>query len=80
MPADEPKLWSETVVARLADLREGVYDGWDPEGLAAALKPHGVVTIQVGRRVNGKVVNRRGIDCSHITAAIAERDGNRDAG
>ncbi|MFE9677412.1 cell division protein FtsK [Streptomyces sp. NPDC006259] len=79
IPADEPKVWSETVVARLADLREDVYDGWDPEGLAAALKPHGVSTIQVGRRIKGKVVNRRGIDRSHIVAAIAERDGNRDA-
>ncbi|MDV7215244.1 cell division protein FtsK [Streptomyces prunicolor] len=78
--ADEPKVWSETVVARLADLREDVYNGWDPEGLAAALKPHGIATIQVGRRVNGKVVNRRGIDRSHIVTAIAERDGSRDAG
>ncbi|MER7577358.1 cell division protein FtsK [Streptomyces sp. NPDC126514] len=80
IPADEPKVWSETVVARLAELREDVYDGWDPEGLAAALKPHGVSTIQVGRRIKGKVVNRRGIDRSHIVAAIAERDGKRDAG
>ncbi|MEU2301713.1 cell division protein FtsK [Streptomyces antibioticus] len=80
VPADEPKVWSETVVARLAELREEVYDGWDPEGLAAALKPHGVSTIQVGRRVKGKVVNRRGIDRSHIVAVIAERDGKRDAG
>ncbi|MGW4299980.1 cell division protein FtsK [Streptomyces sp. NPDC004646] len=80
IPADEPKVWSETVVARLAELREDVYGGWNPESLAAALKPHGVSTIQVGRRVNGKVVNRRGIDRSHITAAIAERDGKRDAG
>jgi DNA segregation ATPase FtsK/SpoIIIE, S-DNA-T family len=80
VPADEPKVWSETVVARLAELREEVYDGWDPEGLAAALKPHGVSTIQVGRRVKGKVVNRRGIDRSHIVTVIAERDGKRDAG
>ncbi|MFJ6086501.1 cell division protein FtsK [Streptomyces sp. NPDC092369] len=80
VPADEPKAWSETVVARLAELREEVYDGWDPEGLAAALKPHGISTIQVGRRVKGKVVNRRGIDRSHIATAIAERDGKRDAG
>ncbi|MFG3145309.1 cell division protein FtsK [Streptomyces sp. NPDC048243] len=80
VPAKETKVWSETVVARLAELRPEVYDGWDPEGLAAALKPHGVATIQVGRRVNGKVVNRRGIDRSHITTAIAERHGKRDAG
>ncbi|MFC8223070.1 cell division protein FtsK [Streptomyces sp. NPDC057362] len=80
IPASEAKVWSETVVARLAELREDVYGGWDPEGLSAALKPYGVSTIQVGRRVNGKVVNRRGIDRSHITTVIAERDGKRDAG
>ncbi|MFE1996497.1 cell division protein FtsK [Streptomyces parvulus] len=80
IPASEAKVWSETVVARLAELREDVYGGWDPEGLSAALKPYGVSTIQVGRRVKGKVVNRRGIDRSHITTAIAERDGKRDAG
>jgi S-DNA-T family DNA segregation ATPase FtsK/SpoIIIE len=80
VPAKEPKAWSETVVARLAELRPEVYDGWDPDALAAALKPLGIATIQVGRRVDGKVVNRRGVDRSHITAAIAERDGKRDAG
>ncbi|WP_327662379.1 MULTISPECIES: cell division protein FtsK [unclassified Streptomyces] len=80
VPAKEAKAWSETVVARLAELRPEVYDGWEPDALAAALKPHGITTIQVGRRVDGKVVNRRGIDRSHITTAIAERDGKRDAG
>ncbi|MFI9547591.1 cell division protein FtsK [Streptomyces sp. NPDC052016] len=80
VPAAQAKEWSETVVARLAELRPEVYGGWEPDALAAALKPHGVATIQVGRRVDGKVVNRRGIDRSHITAAIAERDGKRDAG
>lgn len=78
--AKEPKAWSETVVSRLAELRPDVYDGWDPDALAAALKPLGIATIQVGRRVEGKVVNRRGVDRSHIVAAIAERDGKRDAG
>ncbi|MGM9383337.1 cell division protein FtsK [Streptomyces antibioticus] len=80
VPAAQAKEWSEAVVARLAELRPDVYGGWEPDALAAALKPHGVATIQVGRRVDGKVVNRRGIDRSHITAAIAERDGKRDAG
>ncbi len=80
VPASEPKVWSETVVARLAELRPEVYDGWEPEALAAALKPHGIATIQVGRRVDGKVVNRRGINRADIIAAIAERDGKRNAG
>ncbi|MFD7602726.1 cell division protein FtsK [Streptomyces mirabilis] len=80
VPAAEAKVWSETVALRLADLRPDVYAGWDPDALAAALKPHGVATIQVGRRVDGKVINRRGVERAHITAAIAERDGKRDAG
>ncbi|MEU6535877.1 cell division protein FtsK [Streptomyces sp. NPDC047000] len=80
VPADEAKVWSETVVTRLADLRPEVYAGWDPEALTAALKPHGVSTVQVGRRIGGKFTNKRGIDRSHITTAIAERDGKRDAG
>ncbi|WP_329368514.1 cell division protein FtsK [Streptomyces sp. NBC_00669] len=79
VPASEAKVWSETVVARLADLRPETYGGWEPDALSAALKPHGISTIQVGRRDGGKVVNRRGIDRSHITTAIAERDGKRDA-
>lgn len=79
VPAEEPKAWSEVVVSRLAELRPDVYGGWDPEGLAAALKPHGIATVQVGRRVEGKVVNRRGITRSHLTDTVAERDGKRDA-
>ncbi|MEU8590728.1 cell division protein FtsK [Streptomyces sp. NPDC048664] len=79
VPAAQAKEWSETVVTRLAELRPEVYTGWEPETLAAALKPLGISTIQVGRRIDGKVVNRRGVDRSHITAAIAERDGKRDA-
>ncbi|MFI8128644.1 cell division protein FtsK [Streptomyces diastaticus] len=79
VPANEVKVWSETVVARLAELRPEVYAGWEPEALTAALKPYGLSTVQVGRRVNGKVVNRRGIDRSHIATAVAERDGKRDA-
>ncbi|WP_327168808.1 cell division protein FtsK [Streptomyces subrutilus] len=80
VPAEEPKVWSETVVARLAELRPDVYGGWDPEGLAAALKPHGIPTGQVwGKTEGGKGANRRGIERARITTAITERDGKRDA-
>ncbi|MGW9427485.1 cell division protein FtsK [Streptomyces decoyicus] len=81
VPAEEPKVWSEIVVARLAELRPEVYGGWDPEGLAAALKPYGVPTGQVwGKTESGKGANRRGIERAKVTAVLAERDGNRDAG
>ncbi|MFD4525020.1 cell division protein FtsK [Streptomyces sp. NPDC058470] len=81
VPAEEPKAWSETIVGRLAELRPEVYGGWDAEGLAAALKPYGIATGQVwGKTESGKGANRRGIERARITTAVAERDGNRDAG
>ncbi|MGW2853407.1 cell division protein FtsK [Streptomyces sp. NPDC001215] len=81
VPAEEPKVWSETVVARLAELRPEVYGGWDAEGLAAALKPYAISTVQVwGKTESGKGANRRGIERARITVAVAERDGKRDAG
>ncbi|MEC4014935.1 cell division protein FtsK [Streptomyces sp. H27-D2] len=81
LAAEEPKVWSESVVTRLAELRPEVYGGWDPEGLAAALKPHGVPTGQVwGKTEDGKGANRRGVERAKVTAAIAQRDGTRDAG
>jgi len=82
VPASEPKVWSETVVTRLAELRPEVYAGWKPEQLAAALKPHGVT---VGRQVwgtdpdTGKGANRKGIHRDDITAALTERNENRSA-
>ncbi|MET7646111.1 cell division protein FtsK [Streptomyces sp. NPDC005426] len=80
VPAEEPKLWSEVVVARLGEMRPDVYGGWEPEQLAAALKPHGINTGQVwGKTEAGKGANRRGIERSRILTVIAERDGNRDA-
>ncbi|MDI3389646.1 cell division protein FtsK [Streptomyces sp. B-S-A8] len=79
VPVKEAKVWSETIVARLAELRPEVYEKWTPETFAAALKPRGISTIQVGRRVDGKVVNRRGIARADITTSIAERNGKRDA-
>ncbi|MBD0735775.1 cell division protein FtsK [Streptomyces sp. CBMA29] len=81
VPAEEPKVWSETVTARLADLRPDVYGGWDAEQLASALKPFGIATVQVwGKTEAGKGANRKGVERSRILTAIAERDGNRDAG
>lgn len=78
----EPKLWSETVVTRLAELRPGAYGAWgamEPDARAAqltnALKPYGVRTGQVwGTAEDGKGANRRGITRADITKAITERN------
>jgi S-DNA-T family DNA segregation ATPase FtsK/SpoIIIE len=82
VPVGEPKVWSETVVARLAEYRPDVYDGWEPAQLAAALKPYG---IPVGRQVwgttdAGKGANRKGIHRDDIADKVAERNRRRQAG
>ncbi|MFD8308103.1 cell division protein FtsK [Streptomyces sp. NPDC059690] len=83
----EAKVWSETIVDRLADLRPDVYGPWveleakpKAEALTAALKPFGVGTEQIGRRVDGKTVNKRGIKREDLAAAITQRNEKRDAG
>ena len=70
IPTGEQRVWSEVVVTRLAELRPAVYGAWGPDQLAVALKPHGIATAQIGRRIDGQVVNRRGIDRADIVAAI----------
>ncbi|MFJ9542370.1 cell division protein FtsK [Streptomyces sp. NPDC101225] len=83
----EAKVWSETIVDRLADLRPDVYGPWaeldakpKAEALTAALKPFGVATEQISRRIDGKTVNKRGIKREDIATAITERNNKRDAG
>ena len=78
----EAKVWNETVVARLAELRPEIYGRWDPEQLTFALKPHRITGGQVWGTdpTTGKGANRRGITRAHIVAAITERDGRSKAG
>jgi len=81
VPAGEGKVWSESVTERLADAHPDLYGGWAAEQLAAALKPLGIETVQISRRLDGgRQVNRRGIDRADIAAAVAERDRRRAAG
>jgi S-DNA-T family DNA segregation ATPase FtsK/SpoIIIE len=82
VPPSEPKVWSETLAARLAELRPETYAGWKPEQVAAALKPFG---IPVGRQVwgsdpvTGEKANRKGIHREDVAAAVAERNQRRRA-
>jgi S-DNA-T family DNA segregation ATPase FtsK/SpoIIIE len=70
VPPSEAKVWNETVITRLADLRPEVYGGWEVEQLTAMLKPYGIKTVQVwGTTADGKGANRRGI----VREEIAER-------
>ncbi|NUK00584.1 cell division protein FtsK [Streptomyces lunaelactis] len=83
----EDKVWSETIVDRLAELNPEAYGEWaELEGrakadqLASALKPYGITTGQVwGKTESGKGANRRGIERQHIVDAITERNKKRSA-
>ncbi|MFI9269797.1 cell division protein FtsK [Kitasatospora sp. NPDC052896] len=78
VPATEAKVWSETVIVRLAELRPEVYGAWAPDQLSASVRPYGISTGQVwGTAENGKGANRRGITRADIVTATTERDKKR---
>jgi S-DNA-T family DNA segregation ATPase FtsK/SpoIIIE len=79
-PAGEDAAWNETLIERLTGYRTEVYAGWKPAQLTAALDVHGVKVDQIGRRINGKPVTRRGPKHTDITAAIAERNRKKSGG
>ncbi|MEU4199046.1 cell division protein FtsK [Streptomyces sp. NPDC026294] len=87
VPEKEARPWNDATVDRLADLRPEVYGPWvdlEPAERAAqlttALKPYGISTGQVGRRIHGKTVNRTGFTRAHVVQAITQRNQKRAAG
>jgi S-DNA-T family DNA segregation ATPase FtsK/SpoIIIE len=69
--AGESRLWSETIVARLAERDPDRFDGWSPTDLANALRPYGVATSQVwGQTPEGESANRRGVTREAVLEAL----------
>ncbi|ANC31453.1 hypothetical protein [Isoptericola dokdonensis] len=58
---DDDKLRGTVIAERLAAARPTLYDGWSAAQVHAAVKPHGVRTIQVNRTVDGQQVNGKGL-------------------
>ena len=79
-PPGEDAAWNETLLERLAQLRPEVYARWEPAQLTTALSGYGITTGQIGRRIDGRTVNRRGPARADITAAITDRNQNRGGG
>jgi S-DNA-T family DNA segregation ATPase FtsK/SpoIIIE len=81
IPPSEGKVWSETVLERLAELRPDLYGTLTRDQLTAALKPYGITTGQVwGTTPDGRGANRRGIDRQAVADAATQRDRRRPAG
>jgi S-DNA-T family DNA segregation ATPase FtsK/SpoIIIE len=69
----EDKLWCQTAVQRLAELRPGLYSGWDAGTLTEALKPFGVATTQTwGREPSGAGRNRMGFEAKAVIEALSK--------
>lgn len=85
--AAEDKARSQVIVDRLAQLRPEVYGPWaalEPAAkatqLADALKPYGIDTVQVNRRVAGKPVNHRGVIRAHVVTVRDQLRGQPKGG
>ncbi|MGH3811604.1 MAG: cell division protein FtsK [Pseudonocardiaceae bacterium] len=72
-PADEPKAWCDDLAERLATTHPGTYHGWTGEQVTSAVRPHGLRTIQIKRSIDGRPVNRRGLDRTALVAALGDR-------
>jgi S-DNA-T family DNA segregation ATPase FtsK/SpoIIIE len=79
-PAGEDAAWNETLLERLAQLRPETYARWEPAQLTTALSGYGITTGQIGRRIDGRTVNRRGPARADILHAVTERNRNRGGG
>jgi DNA segregation ATPase FtsK/SpoIIIE, S-DNA-T family len=80
VPAGEAKVWGETALDRLAELRPEVYGAWSREQLTAALRSLGVdATEQVWGTdpLTGQGANRRGFARQAVADATTERDRHR---
>ncbi|MDA8372457.1 MAG: cell division protein FtsK [Nocardiopsaceae bacterium] len=78
-PTDEANVWNAELVDRLAALRPEAYGPWaaladedKTEQLTGAVKPYGIASKGVSRRIDGKQTNRRGIARADLDRA---RDG-----
>jgi S-DNA-T family DNA segregation ATPase FtsK/SpoIIIE len=69
-----PKVWSDDLADRLAEHMPDLYGGWSAEQVSAAVRPHGLTTVQVKRMIDGRQVNRRGLDHASVAAALDGRD------
>jgi DNA segregation ATPase FtsK/SpoIIIE, S-DNA-T family len=72
----EERLWSEVICARLAELRPGLYGGWDAVQLGRALAAYGIASMQTwARDGDGQRRNRQGIDRKTVLKALEDKGG-----
>ncbi|MGL5826119.1 MAG: cell division protein FtsK [Nocardioides sp.] len=68
------KLWCDELADRLVGGFPDLYAGWTGAQVTAAVKPHGLKTVQVKRMVEGQQVNKRGLTRTSLTVALGYRN------
>ena len=68
------KVWGEELLRHLTEHRPDAYDGWEVETLTAALKPHGVRSTDITRRIDGKSTTRKGYTRPALAEAVTNRN------
>ncbi|MFJ2757485.1 FtsK/SpoIIIE domain-containing protein [Nocardioides sp. NPDC087217] len=84
-PANDPewsagKVWCEELAHRLAAAQPSLYEGWTGEQITAAVKPHGIRTVQIKRNdpEEGKPVNKRGLVRRDLTDTLGHTDPDQN--
>ena len=77
-PPGEEKVWWDDLAERLAATYPGLYGTWTGEQVTAAVKPHGLKSIQIKRTVDGKQLNRRGLARTALQHALDDRPDTTD--
>jgi S-DNA-T family DNA segregation ATPase FtsK/SpoIIIE len=72
-PPGEDKVWWDDLAERLATTFPGLYGAWTGEQVTAAVRPHGLKSIQIKRTVDGRALNRRGLARTALHAALDDR-------
>jgi len=70
IPFIKDKVWGEELVALLAERKPAAYREWDAKTLTAALKPHGIRSVAIGRRMGRDQSTKQGYEREALTEAV----------
>lgn len=70
------KVWCDELANRLAEHNGSLYAGWTGAQVTAAVKPHGIRTVQVKKTVDGEQVNKRGLVRRDLTDTLGHTDSD----
>ncbi|MER6937082.1 cell division protein FtsK [Nocardioides sp. NPDC127514] len=68
------KVWCDELAQRLATSQPSLYEGWTGEQVTAAVKPHGLRTVQVKKMIDGGQVNKRGLSRRDFTNTLGHTE------